>query len=350
MRTRRALIAACLLLMALIPFQNCTFTAEGSGQKQAQLASNDGNGQPYDGKPYIVASACADGTVVESRLVLKGAGAILYRYNCETIEPQELGALDLSFDATDPDKLIYSGTTFVTEHPAIPLPGVVSWYYQLQGDLVTRPASIFVIDLFDYDAVMISSLKADGHTVICAVSAGTVESWRPDASSFSSSDLGNQANGAADEHWLDTRSSSVRSIMLERLDLARDKGCHGIDFDNVDGYLNNSGFSLDMSTQLEYNRFLAFAAHDRRLILSLNNVPELASSLSTIFDFAVAEECFRYNECQSYQPFISRQKPVLAIEYTPYSAQQCAEAKAALISLAYFNQALDGTRYDTCTE
>lgn len=42
--------------------------------------------------------------------------------------------------------------------------------------------------------------------------------------------------------------------MQARLDLAVQKGCDGVEPDNVDGYQNNSGFPLTAQDQLAYNR------------------------------------------------------------------------------------------------
>ena len=347
---KKMIPALFLTAIALILFQNCDVTnlQSSASMKPETSASTDGNGQPYDGKPFIIEARCPDGTQVQSRLIVKQESKVeIYRENCNTIAPRVVDSAALVLDPKNPDKLTYNSQVYEAEKPAIPLPGMVSWYYQLTGQLQPQPASIYIVDMFDNDAATIASLKADGHTVICSMSAGRVENWRPDASSFAKADIGNRADGQG-EYWVDTRSSNVRSIMLSRLDLARDKGCHGIDFDSVDGYLNNTGFALNATTQIDYNRFLAFAAHDRKLILSLNNVPELANDLSQIFDFAIAEECFRYNECSSYLPFITRAKPVLAVEYSNYSTQQCQQAKDSLISLSYFDSNLDGSRYEPC--
>ena len=136
--------------------------------------------------------------------------------------------------------------------------------------------------------------------------------------------------------------------MVARLDEAKRRGCQGIDFDHVDGYVNSTGFPLSRDDQMDFNQFLAFAAHDRDFIMSLNNVPELAPSMASIFDFAVAEECFTYGECDSYSSFVQADKPVLVIEYGPVRSSECQAASEGLFSLAYFNRALDGTRYDVC--
>lgn len=51
---------------------------------------------------------------------------------------------------------------------------------------------------------------------------------------------------------LDVRSANVHEVMISRLDLARQKGCDGVEPDNMDGYTNNSGFSLSANDQLAY--------------------------------------------------------------------------------------------------
>ncbi len=354
MKKTSRIAALLILLITLLPFQNCQ-NASGladlsSKNSSSDQSSTDGNGQPYDGKIFVTNKSCADGTQVESRLVLAAnfQGATLYRQDCKTADPTQIAVQEIKFDSQNASILFYNDQEFKMEKPAIQLPGLVSWFYQLTGLLQARPPSIYIIDMFEHSASKIKELKNSGHTVICSVSAGTVENWNADANRFPAEAIGQNVSGSNSEKWLDTRNTAVRSIMLARLDLARDKGCHGIDFDNVDGFTNATGFSLTKENQLEYNQYLAFAAHDRYLILSLNNVPELAPIQANIFDFAIAEDCFKYNECSAYQAFIQRQKPVLAAEYGPFSESQCMSAQKQFISLAFFDSKLDGTGYQAC--
>lgn len=354
MKNQLVLVFAMSSFIALAFFQNCEKSQ--SNQKLSsvmQLTSqpaSDGNGQPYDGKLFVRNKLCADGTQVESRIYYDTnlSEATLYREDCKTTAPEPIAASLIRLDDRNLSSIFYKEQEFVMEKPAIPLPGVVSWYYQLTGVLGIRPPSIYIIDLYDHTTSEISDLKKSGHTVICTISAGTVEAWNPDANQFPSNAIGNTTAGGSGEKWIDTQNSVVRSIMLARLDLARDKGCHGINFDNADGFVNATGFLLNKNTQLEYNRFLAFSAHDRNLILSVNNAPEIAPEQANIFDFAVAEECFKYGECSAYQPFIQRQKPVLNAEYGAASQAQCLSASQLSISLAYFSPKLDGSRYEIC--
>lgn len=192
----------------------------------------------------------------------------------------------------------------------------MSWHWQLQGDLNTGyDVDLYDIDLFDTDTQVIDDLKAQGRLVICYFSAGSWEDWRDDADDFEQAALGNPLDGWPGEKWLDVRASSLEAVMEARLDLAAEKGCDGVEPDNVDGYTNDSGFPLSGNDQLAYNRFLASAAHERGLLIGLKNDLDQISELVAAFDFAVNEECYEYDECERLTPFIEAGKPVLHAEY-----------------------------------
>lgn len=174
---------------------------------------------------------------------------------------------------------------------------------------------VYDIDLFDSSAELIAALQARGADVICYFSAGSYENWRDDADEFPTAVLGNNLDGWPGEKWLDISNTALQSIMIARLDLAVDKGCDGVDPDNVDGYSNNTGFTLTAADQLAYNRWLADQAHARGLTIGLKNDLGQITDLVADFDFAVNEECFAYDECDLLSPFVLADKPVLHIEY-----------------------------------
>lgn len=105
---------------------------------------------------------------------------------------------------------------------------------------VEPDVDVYDIDLFTNDKATIDTLHRLGKRVICYFSAGSYEPYRPDSSDFRSADKGQVMDGWEDENWLDINSENVRSIMAARIELARDKGCDGIDPDNVDGYVSQS--------------------------------------------------------------------------------------------------------------
>jgi len=72
--------------------------------------------------------------------------------------------------------------------------------------------------------------------MIKIVSAGTYEPNRPDSDEISQvpAELGAslEKEGFKDERWLDIRSERIVAIMKRRIDLAKSKGCDGLDPDN----------------------------------------------------------------------------------------------------------------------
>ena len=178
-----------------------------------------------------------------------------------------------------------------------------TWQIQLQGTINTGyQTDLYILDLFDTPQSVIDDLQASGRKVICYFSAGTYEEWREDEGRFTAADKGRQLDNWPGERWLNTRSSNVRSIMVDRLTLAAEKGCDGVDPDNVDAYSNRSGFPLTYDSQLDYNRFLFDTAHDHGLAVSLKNDLEQVEDLVDHADFAVSESCHQWQECHLLTP------------------------------------------------
>jgi hypothetical protein len=191
-----------------------------------------------------------------------------------------------------------------------------TWQIQLQGATNTGyQADLYILDLFDTPQSVITDLQASGRKVICYFSAGTYEEWREDEGRFTAADKGGQLDNWPGERWLNTRSTNVRSIMVDRLTLAAEKGCDGVDPDNVDGYSNQTGFPLTYDSQLDYNRFLFNQAQSMGLAVSLKNDVEQVADLIDYVDFAVNESCHEWQECHRLLPFVEAGKPVFHIDY-----------------------------------
>jgi hypothetical protein len=176
---------------------------------------------------------------------------------------------------------------------------------------------VYDIDLFDASSSDITTLHNNGMKVICYFSAGTYEDWRPDASSFSSSDYKNSVEGWPGEWWLNTKSANVRKIMTSRIQKAQSLGCDGVDPDNVDGYGdNNTGFNLTTSDATNYVNFMAGVAHPLGLAIGLKNAGDIINdALVANLEWEVNEQCAEYSECTTFDPFIKAGKPVFHIEY-----------------------------------
>lgn len=230
-----------------------------------------------------------------------------------------------------------------------------TWQWQISGTLNTSyPVRVYDVDLENTSQATINALKAQSKRVVCYFSAGSSENWRSDFSKFAAASMGANLVGWPGERWLDTRAANVRDIMKARLDLAKAKGCDGVEPDNVDGYTNNPGFPLNAATQLDYNKFLATEAHARGLAVGLKNDVDQVAELAPYFDFAVNEQCNQYGECGVYSAFTMAGKPVFNAEYASKyvgvaSAERtalCTAMKAANIRTVVFPLDLnDAFRY-----
>jgi hypothetical protein len=233
------------------------------------------------------------------------------------------------------------------------------WQYQLQG--VAAYAStgginvgisavpytggtavsptVFDIDLYVDPAVAgnsstintaaVNAIHAAGGRALCYMSAGSWENWRPDAGAFPSSVLGAK-NGWAGERWLDIRQTSILlPIMEARVQKCVQGGFDGVEWDNVDGYSNRTGFPLTAADQLNYDSQLANLAHKYGLTVALKNDVEQLVDLAPYFDYAVNEQCQQYSECDGYTTyFTGAGKAVFQVEYKLKTSRFCPQANS----------------------
>lgn len=204
-----------------------------------------------------------------------------------------------------------------------------SWQWQLDDLPVDQALNVdmYDIDLFDNDATIVAALHAQGRRVVCYMNAGGWEDWRPDAGQFPAEVIGANLDNWEGERWLDIRRIDVLGPIIEaRMDLCVAKGFDGIEPDNVDGFLNDTGFQLTYEDQSRYNIWLANAAHQRGLSIGLKNDMEQIPDLLPHFDWALNEQCFEYDECETLLPFIQAGKPVFNVEYELDPSEFCEEA------------------------
>ncbi|GAA2522101.1 MULTISPECIES: endo alpha-1,4 polygalactosaminidase [Streptomyces] len=208
-----------------------------------------------------------------------------------------------------------------------PRPGT-GWQWQLSGRLDTSvDVPVYDIDGFDHSGETVAKLHRDGRKVICYLSAGAWEDFRPDADDFPASVIG-RGNGWEGERWLDIRRVDVlEPIMAERVDMCRDKGFDAVEPDNMDGYRNRTGFPLTARDQLRYNRLVARLAHERGLAVGLKNDLDQIPQLVGDFDFAVNEQCAQYGECAALTPFVEAGKAVFHAEYELPTGRFCAQSR-----------------------
>lgn len=229
------------------------------------------------------------------------------------------------------------------------VPPATSWQWQLTGTLDTSlNVELYDIDLFDNDAAAVAALHQKGAQVICYVSVGSYEDWRPDAADFPQAVLGKDYPGWPGEKFLDIRAlDALGPIMQKRLDSCKAKGFDGVEPDNMDvfeGGSSGTGFPLTESDGLAYASWLTTQAHARGLSIGQKNTSELASKLAKVMDWALTEDCFKDGWCADMQPFIAQGKAVLMSEYTDTGVNfgnACTWAKAHQFSAILKGRDLD---------
>ncbi len=206
-------------------------------------------------------------------------------------------------------------------------------------------ADVLSLDLFETLIEDIAALHAQGKRVICYLNTGSWEEYRPDAADFPKEVIGKDYEGWPGEKWLDIRHyEDFATTMQARFDLAVEKGCDGIDADNMQNYDEDTGFAVGASDQLAYNRWLSQQAHSRGLAIGLKNDPGQAVELVDWFDWSLVEDCSVYDWCGDLQPFTQAGKAVFQVEYTddwPSGAPFCAQAAELGYSAMLKNRDLD---------
>jgi endo-alpha-1,4-polygalactosaminidase (GH114 family) len=199
-------------------------------------------------------------------------------------------------------------------HPTVGL----TWQWQIgDNDIDTSvEADVYDVDLY-VEQTIIDDLHVRGRKVICYISVGSYEDWRPDKDRFPAEVLGNDYDGWPGERWLDIRQiEKLAPIMLARLDLCTAKGFDAVEPDNMEIYTNDTGFPLTYEDQLKYALWLAEEAHKRGLAIGIKNAPDQVPDLVRHFDFAITEDAFYYGWAEKMKPFVDAGKPVFAAEYT----------------------------------
>jgi hypothetical protein len=232
-------------------------------------------------------------------------------------------------------------------HPA---PRTAAWQWQLQGKFKLTPgASVYDIDGFESTVGDVQRIHRHRDKAICYLDVGSWEEYRPDASQFPESSLGNVYEGYPEERWLDiAHFRKFAPIMEKRIAMCARKRFDAVEPDNIAGWENNTGFPLTRADQLRYNRWIAAQVHKGGMAVALKNDPKQAKQLVGDFDFAIVEECFQYEECGYYKPFVAAGKAVFEAEYELPTSQFCAQAEALDFSSIRKNVELFSQPWEPC--
>lgn len=201
-------------------------------------------------------------------------------------------------------------------------------HIQLSGQLRVPAWATFVeVDGAETTAATVADLHARGLRVACYISAGSAESYRHDIDRLPARVVGKRLDGWPDERWLDTRRIDLLApVMRARITMCASKGFDAIEFDNVDGWVNDTGFPLTRADSLRYLRWLTSQGHAAGLAVGLKNALGAIAALADRVDWALNEQCVEYDECHRYAPLGRRGVPVFVVEYTGSQRRVCSVA------------------------
>jgi hypothetical protein len=124
--------------------------------------------------------------------------------------------------------------------------------------------------------------------------------------------------GWPDELLLDTSTEANAAALAEivgaQAAACAERGFDAVEYDNLDSWTRSDG-RLDEDGAVRLATLLVAAAHDAGLAAGQKNAPDLGTRGrdEAGFDFAVAEECGRYDECTAYTDVYG--DAVLDVEY-----------------------------------
>jgi hypothetical protein len=84
------------------------------------------------------------------------------------------------------------------------------------------------------------------------------------------------------------------------------------------------------------------------MAIGLKNDGRQAARLAKVFDFAVVEECFEYDECGQYLPFIRAGRAAFSVEYGLAPANFCPAARDLRFSAIRKSYALTARPWTPC--
>ncbi|WP_179119526.1 endo alpha-1,4 polygalactosaminidase [Ensifer adhaerens] len=149
-----------------------------------------------------------------------------------------------------------------------------------------------------------------------------------------------------DEHILDISTTAKRAALMDVvgpwIDKCASDGFKAIEPDNLDSWVRSKGV-LTPAANLAFAELLVQRAHKADLAIGQKNAAELAEigAAQIGFDFAIAEECQVWSECQVYSKAYGNQ--VYEIEYGDNDRDPIGNA---VDPVSYFNTACQaqGTR------
>lgn len=196
---------------------------------------------------------------------------------------------------------------------------------------------VYDIDGEGATAADVAAIHAAGAIAVCYVDVGSLEMGRSDYASFPASVVGPVVSGWPMENWLLVTAANQPAILplmktrFERWCLA--KGFDAIEPDNLDGWTNIP--NITEADNLAYDLAIANLARALPLSIGLKNLmtdldPTEYATFLPVFDWALNEQCYEFQECSVYTAagsFLPAGKAVFDVEYNV--SPDCSDADAS---------------------
>ena len=323
-----------LLLLLTAAFLGCggTTSKSGTGQDSGVATSADATGlvgqgdsagvdgnAPVDGAGHADAPVLADANLADSKPI-QDTATRADQGSPDARAARDDTARDTGADGPPADARTVSDAVVPNSDGAgtswwKPTAGT-TWQWQIGGGTFDTSMAVQVFDIdWEQEASAVQSLHAAGKKVICYVSVGSWEEWRPDAAQFPSAVIGKDYPEWAGEKFVDIRAQALRDIMAKRLDVCRQKGFDAVEPDNMDVFEANSGFPLTRADGINYALWLAEQSHQRGMAIVQKNASSIVRDIRMSYDGALTEDCHDGGWCADMQPYLDNDQPVFACEY-----------------------------------
>jgi len=205
------------------------------------------------------------------------------------------------------------------------------------GENGTHGYQVLLLDP-DFDTQYIEEFKkTENGAVLCYLSVGTLESYRPyfknqikaDKKAFKKKYRGlvmGRMRHFRDEKYFDVRKiDKLMPIMKERMVELKEKGCDAIETDNVDcyqarecgGQWKNKTRRYKLRQSAQYAIRIAETAHELGMPILLKNSLSMYNypGILDVYDGASVESCVIYGECEILSVWGMMDRLVIGSEY-----------------------------------
>jgi hypothetical protein len=222
-----------------------------------------------------------------------------------------------------------------TQVPYAAPPANVGFDYQL-SEAYPVPAGVRVVSR-DYSAT-----PAPGIYTMCYVNAYQSQPEEEDWWKRNHDDLLLRNNGryVIDENWneivfdisTEAKRTRLAAIVVTWMKVCARKGFQAVEPDNLDSWTRSEG-RLTPADAVAYGRRLADGAHALGMAIGQKNTPELGRTGRDVigFDFALAEECADFDECQEYIDVYGGR--VFVIEYDDVNFKKACDGFGSRLSI-----------------